>query len=1044
MSEIEGKYQKIKYLSLRWKFSIPLIALGLLGIISFTWLFSLFFINKIEMQVLKQTKQTMQIISYATERVFINTEQLQGFISLIANDDDIQDVLILSGEPLRVIATTNRQFIHKPLDAVFHDTLLYTHLVDAIKDNRPYYDQINQQELRFIMPLRFYEDFQSAEPISSNSAMLLIVNTSDIYTVQSETLWHIFSFSLGFVVLIGTAIYLLLNRLVLHPAKIIRDAISRQTNNNKIILMPRLAMDEIGLIAQTFNTMLLEQERNQNEIRKLALVVERTNNAVIITDAQQRIEWVNQGFTRMTGYRLHEVIGRVPGHFLQGVETDPNTVQYMRQKLAEGNAFQVELVNYSKIGRRYEVAIETQPVCDEQGRIVQFMAIESDITARKAAELEIRQTKDFLNTIVSHLPLALFAKEPENLRFILWNKYCEQLFGLNEADVLGKTDYDFFPVKEASLYQTYDRQVLNNGSLVDIPEEIIHSKTLGERIAHTRKVAVLGQDKKVVMLLVILEDITEQKNAAQALQASEERFRTLVEASSDWVWETNTHFINVYSSPKVADLLGYTPEEIQGRSLYSFMSSKETEQAIQTINPYLQTQKPFRFVQNQWLHKDGHLVILEMNGVPMLDTQGKYIGYRGIGRDVTARYEMEMAVRQQAQELSLLNQELLRASRLKDEFLANMSHELRTPLNSILALIEILQEQVYGVVNAQQQKYLSNIDTSGRHLLALINDILDLSKIAAGKMELEIQSTILEGVCQASMNFIREQALRKKIRVTTHYDHNVNKIEADERRLKQILINLLTNAVKFTPEKGEIGLEYKGIPDKKTLEIHIWDTGIGIDKNELSNLFKPFTQLNTTQHEGTGLGLALVRRLTALHGGDVQVNSEMGKGSRFIITLPWRPNDIDNTAPTTAPTAETATIELHKPDDNPLILIVDDNDANILSISDYLTLKGYRTTIAHNGIEAIESANKLHPDLILMDIQMPVMNGLDAITHLRADKTFKTVPIIAVTALAMSGDRERCLNVGANEYLAKPIGLRHLVSVIERLRQQVLDNSIIS
>ncbi|EIJ42685.1 PAS domain S-box [Beggiatoa alba B18LD] len=1040
MNTTDNKNTKIKYLSLRWRFSIPLITIGLFGIICFTWLFSLFFLNKFEAQILKQAKQTIQLISYATEKSFTNLEQIQDFISILKGTENVEEIIILSGEPLKIIATTNQQMINKPLSSVFSDSTLYQNLLFAVKNNKSYYTQVNHQELRLIMPLSLNEKLTNNKDITSQSAILLTVNINDLYTVQNETLWHIFSFSLGFIVLISTAVYLLFNRLVLHPAEIMRDVIAKQTDN-EVILVPALVMDELGILAQTLNTMLLQQKHNQDEIRKLALVVEKTNNAVIITDAHQKIEWVNQGFTRLTGYKLHEVIGRVPGHFLQGIETNPETVKYIHQKLVEGDGFQVEIVNYSKTGRRYEVSIETQPIYDKRGQIAQYVAIESDITQRKLAESEMLQTKDFLNTIVSHLPVALFAKDPENLRFILWNKHCEELFGLTENEVLGKTDYDFFPAKEASFYQSYDRHVLTNKTLVDLPEEVIHTKDRGERIAHTRKVAVIGQDKKVSMLLVILEDITEQKNAEQALLASENRFRSLIEASSDWVWETDMQFRNQYSSPKVKELLGYTPEEIQGHSLYEFIVTKEREQAIQTVSQCLHTEKVFRYLQHQWVHKDGHLVILEINGVPVFNAKGKSVGYRGTARDVTTRYEMEMAVRQQAQELGLLNQELLRASRLKDEFLANMSHELRTPLNSILALIEILQEQVYGNVNAQQQKYLKNIENSGRHLLALINDILDLSKIAAGKMELEIQRVVLEDICQTSMNFIREQALRKKIRVTTHYDHHVNKIDADERRLKQILINLLTNAVKFTPEKGEIGLEYKGIADKRLLEIHIWDTGIGIDKNALPNLFKPFIQLSTTQEEGTGLGLALVRRLTALHGGDIQVSSEVGKGSRFIISLPWQPNDIDQTPTPSRPMPET-TIEVQKPSDNPLILIVDDNDANILSISDYLSLKGYRIAVAHNGIEAIETANKLRPDVILMDIQMPVMNGLDAITHLRADPSFKSTPIIAVTALAMTGDKERCLSVGANEYLAKPIGLRHLVTVIERLRQQIDDEII--
>lgn len=239
--------------------------------------------------------------------------------------------------------------------------------------------------------------------------------------------------------------------------------------------------------------------------------------------------------------------------------------------------------------------------------------------------------------------------------------------------------------------------------------------------------------------------------------------------------------------------------------------------------------------------------------------------------------------------LNSTNAELLRLSRLKDEFLASMSHELRTPLSAILGLTEALQEEVYGPLTTRQATSLHNIEESGRHLLELINDILDLSKIEAGKLELNIATIPLESLCQASIRFIQAQAYRKRITVSCHIDEQVASVSADERRLKQILINLLSNAVKFTHERGNIGLAVHRNDEQHAICFTVWDTGIGIAQADMDRLFEPFVQIHphrVREQEGTGLGLVLVSRLTEMHGGWVTVESTPSQGSRFTVAIP--------------------------------------------------------------------------------------------------------------------------------------------------------------
>ncbi|GIK39832.1 MAG: hypothetical protein BroJett011_36650 [Chloroflexota bacterium] len=392
-------------------------------------------------------------------------------------------------------------------------------------------------------------------------------------------------------------------------------------------------------------------------------------------------------------------------------------------------------------------------------------------------------------------------------------------------------------------------------------------------------------------------------------------------------------------------------------------------------------------------------------------------------------------VQERTAELSRANAELAKAARLKDEFLAGMSHELRTPLNSILGFAEILQNGVFGPLNERQLKFAKNIEESGAHLLAVINDILDLSKVEAGKMDLEIAPVSIEAVCEASLRMIRQLALKKQLQVAEAVIDQVAEIQADERRLKQMLVNLLSNAVKFTPEGGQIGLEVRGDKAEQVVHFTVWDTGIGIAPEDLKRLFKPFVQLDSRlarQYSGTGLGLSLVFRMAELHGGSVSVESQVNQGSRFTFSLPWtKPVREVHSAEAAGPEASLTELTL-APNGQPYrILLADDNEDNISLFQDYLQAVGYQVTVVRNGKEAVDRTQEEQPNLILMDIQMPVMDGLEATRRLRADAALAPIPIIAVTSLAMPGDRERCLEAGANDYLSKPVHLEKLVKTIK-------------
>lgn len=405
---------------------------------------------------------------------------------------------------------------------------------------------------------------------------------------------------------------------------------------------------------------------------------------------------------------------------------------------------------------------------------------------------------------------------------------------------------------------------------------------------------------------------------------------------------------------------------------------------------------------------------------------------------INERNKIEQALRTRSNELNASNAKLARALRTKDEFLASMSHELRTPLNAILGKSEILLEGIHGQLTDKQAASLQVIEKSGRHLLELINDILDMAKIEADMVTLDIQTISLVTLCESSLQFVRQMAHKKQIKLQASIDPSLTTCQADERRLKQILINLLSNAVKFTPAEGEVGLNILNDAGREVVQFQVWDTGIGISAEDMGQLFQPFVQLDSSlarSHEGTGLGLSLVYRLAELHGGSVSLESQVGVGSCFTVTLPQNPlteaTSLHNQAKNDRNQYEIS--HHYPPGSEPLILLVEDNETNIETISQYLSVWGYRLTVSRNGIETMAKLQDEKPDLILMDMQIPEMDGLTAVNRLRQKAAFSQVPIIAITALAMDGNRERCLDAGANEYLSKPIKLHQLAALINKL-----------
>jgi CheY-like chemotaxis protein len=417
--------------------------------------------------------------------------------------------------------------------------------------------------------------------------------------------------------------------------------------------------------------------------------------------------------------------------------------------------------------------------------------------------------------------------------------------------------------------------------------------------------------------------------------------------------------------------------------------------------------------------------------------------------EVLARVRTHLLVRRlqqrvaaQTARLQQQGEALSRAMRRRAAFLASAGYQLRTPLSTILGISEVLRDGVYGPLNERQITEVRAIEESGRQLLDLMDDILDLSRTEDGQMSLEIGTVLVEEVCRESLALVRPLSLRKQLELSFSLDPAVTILQADERRLKQILANLLSNAVKFTPEGGAVGLQVVGDAENKTVDLTVWDTGIGIVAVELERLDEPFVQLDSRplQQQGApGIGMSLVRCLAESHGGRLYIQSRAGEGNRFTVSLPWQgPETEEPSSPAQTWDGASRAPAPAIGEGGPLILLAEDDRANAEVVLDYLEAKGYRVIVARDGSEAVHLAGDRVPDLILMDIQMPGTDGLEAIRRIRAEVeptsecglAVAETPIIALTALAMPGDQERCMQAGADAYLSKPVRLKQLVEVI--------------
>ena len=839
-----------------------------------------------------------------------------------------------------------------------------------------------------------------------------------------------------------------------------------------------------------------ERVQAEEQIRYQALLLENVSDAVVSTDMNGVIRSWNKAAELMFGHTAEQVIGQLGTNIIQA-EFITDSREEVYAQLPSTGSWQGELRILREDGTVIDSIASISIIRNSQGNALGYVSLNHDITERKQVEarLQASESRYRLATRATNDVIWEWSAETNQLT---WTENALFVFGYSPEEIGPDASWwdDHIHPEDRQRVISKLNEIMKSNELVWQDEYRLLLKD--GSYAAISDYGYIERDSagQATRLIGAMSDITNRKQAEERIQRQLQQLSALraidIAISSTFDMKTSlTVLLNkvvsqlavsaaavlLFNRPShMLDYIagnGFVSSTIQHTRLRigeGLAGRAALERRAVHVTNFDHTDD--HFVRTQLLADEAFVAYYavpliakgELKGVleifhraelypnsEWLEFLDALTGQAAIAIDNAqlfehlqrSKTELEHRVAERTAELHRTNMELESANRAKDEFLANMSHELRTPLNSIIGLSESLLEQRHDSLTEQQQRSLQVIGSSGHHLLELITDILDLSKIEVGKFEYRPQLVLVDDLCRSSLAFINSQAVKKSIAVTYQNETSVISISADPRRLKQILINLLSNAVKFTHENGQVTLQVKTNPEQDRIQFSVIDTGIGIAPEDLGRLFQPFVQLDSAlnrQFDGTGLGLTLVQKLTDLHGGSVEVESELAKGSRFTIYLPLERETAGRIEAVRLPhdlaSDSLAVKGLATPRKGPTrgtILIAEDNAANILTIGDYLESHDYEIVVAHDGAEALQKAETTNLDIILMDIQMPVMNGLDAITRLRADPRFGSTPIIALTALAMPGDRERCLKAGATEYMSKPVGLRILADTIAKL-----------
>ncbi|MGN7611261.1 response regulator [Magnetococcales bacterium HHB-1] len=646
--------------------------------------------------------------------------------------------------------------------------------------------------------------------------------------------------------------------------------------------------------------------------------------------------------------------------------------------------------------------------------------------ARRTAQHALKAYQAQMQAVFDHMEMIVFLKGIDG-HYLMSNRYHDTLLGLHPKQVIGRNAFDIFPRETAQIMVNNDRHVHTTKKSFFGEEAFVIEGEKRTFLMH--KFPLWDSEENLFAIGAVATEITERKKAEQKLRESEARYRALVDLSPDGIL-VHRHGEIVFINPAMIQLLGGEYEEtFLHRNIFSFVHPDSLASVKRRIHHAIHEDQPQPYQEQKLIRLDKTAIDVEAAGTPVWFKGARAV--QVVVRDFTERKQHEKALKQ-AKELAES------ASRAKSDFLAVMSHEIRTPINSILGAAELLQETT---LNKKQHNLLDISQKAGNALLALVDNILDISRIESGELVLENLTFNLHALAKETLHIHSLKANKKGLKLKQMIASDIPKyVEGDPTRLRQILVNLVNNAIKFT-RQGQITLHLSK-NEEQIILFAVEDQGIGISKEKQSTIFDSFTQAdtsNTREFGGSGLGLSICKQLVEHMGGEIHVESVLGKGSIFRFSLPLKsrpkPEILDQPPHKTAHKKSKHNPQKKKNIPTYKILLAEDSQDNRFLIKAFLKHLPYHIVMAENGQEAVQCVKQESFDLILMDLQMPIMDGFTAtqtIRQLEQKRGDQPIPIIALTAHAFKEASDKALAAGCDFYLTKPVNKKRLQEEVGR------------
>ncbi|MGN7610818.1 PAS domain S-box protein [Magnetococcales bacterium HHB-1] len=758
---------------------------------------------------------------------------------------------------------------------------------------------------------------------------------------------------------------------------------------------------------------------------------------VSIADAKGNITYANRKFIEISGYAMSQLIGQ-NHRIVQSGDHPRSFFKNMWQTITNGHTWHGDIKNRSCDGSTYWVSSTIVPFVNETGVPFQYISIRTDISDHKRLEAETERNRRFLEALTNAIGQGVIAVDSHgDTTFI--NQEASRLMGWSSEEALSKPFQNLIcnqgEYSESALQEMDPLPAIGQNSTLFIAirtgqmwrsdKQMLHHRQ-GIRYPVSISVVPLIMNSQIRGSVIVFRDITERLQTERVLRESEERFRQVASTAHEAIITINEKGKIIFWNQAATKTFGYQEAEVLNQRLTAVVPSHLQDGHQKGLKNAVDRgflEHAGQTLELPALRKDGKEILLEVVLSSWKSSGQQH--FTAMARDVTERQRM-------LEELTEAKSRAEKSNQAKSDFLANMSHEIRTPMNAIIGMSHLALQ---SGLNRQQQDYIEKVHGAAKALLQIINDILDFSKIEAGKLDLESidfsLDELLTEITQLMQVKIQEKGLT--FQVSCHCNNQVYLL-GDPLRLRQILLNLIGNAIKFT-EQGGVELEViiaGQEANEITLQFSIRDSGIGMTEEQMQNLFQSFHQADgstTRKYGGTGLGLSISKRLTKLMKGEIWVESSPGGGSTFHFTACFKR--------TLAPEKNRSSQSDRKREESQpttmkgrRILLVEDNEINQQVASELLGMAGIDVTIASNGQEGVDVALTGAFDAILMDIQMPVMDGYTATRTLRSHSAMKTLPIIAMTANAMIGDREKCLDAGMNDHISKPVEPKELFQVL--------------